>query len=358
MKEKSVKMVKVGDHNTQWLNGDIYLPHIQSGDRWDNKRRIAYIKSLLSSMPVPPMYIGADGALYEGQQRTKAQAMAIAGELGFSNEQIEALKARQIRVITLCDYTDVEIRDFYIAINNGGVSHNRLEIAKASLSQDDSIGFSQLEQSPLWSKLPVKADREGIKSVIAQALGLIISDTGAVDMGAAQQEKIFHAIANDPKAFYKPLTKLVDAVDYCDKALKHQQKWAKKGMIAFILALAVEAMEQGDSPALYGGFLQQFFLGKLTVMTGKKANIPTVSSEYWSMLTKASGTAKPDAVKIRWDYLFSTYSEKISEVTEYETPAYILEAAKEADKKVQQEKDRELYAQFQAWKQAQEIEVK
>jgi hypothetical protein len=358
MKEKSVKMVGINSWVNDFEAGINYLPHFQSGDRWDDKRRIAFIKSVLAGLPIPAVYLTEKCEIVDGQQRTKALSKAIAGSLGFSVAQIATLKEFKIRVITLSDYTQTELKNWYISINNGGVSHNKMEIAKASLSEDDSIGFTELENSPLWSKLPVKSDREGIKSVIAQALGLIISDTGAVDMGGAQQERIFAGIANNPKAFYKPLTKLVDAVDYCDKALKHPQKWAKKGMIAFILALAVEANEQADSPALFGGFLQGFFTGKLTVMTGKKHNIPTVSSEYWSLLTKGAGTSKPDAVKIRWDYIFSTYSEKIGEVSEYETPAYILEATKEADKKAQQEKDRQLYAEFTAWKQAQEIEVK
>lgn len=209
MKEKSVKMVKVSEHNEKWVNGEIVLPSCQSGDRWKDDRRIAYVKSLLSGIPTPVMFITEDGRLAEGQQRTKAIAMAIEGKLGFSKEQIEALKECKIRIVTLTDYTEKELVEFYISINNGGVAHNKLEIAKASLSQDDSTGFSELENHPLWAKLPVKSEREGIKATLMQSLLLIVSDDCSVDIGTASQEKLLKDVAGNFKNYEKQLTQLV-----------------------------------------------------------------------------------------------------------------------------------------------------
>jgi len=357
MKEKSVKMVKVQDHNTQWETKAISLPHFQTGDRWDDKKRIAFIQSLLAGIPVPNFYLGENGELLEGQQRTKAISKAIKGELGFSNSQLELLKDCKIRVVTLADYSEKEIVDFYIAINNGGVSHNKMEIAKASLSHDDNAGFEELEAHPLWEKLPVSAERQKVKEVLMQSLLLITSDSGAVEIGGSSQEKLLLNLANDLKSHVSSITRMVQAVDYLDEALKHSQKWLKRGMIPFILKLAVEGLEQGDSPVLFGGFLQQFFGKGITVMTGKKANIPTVSSEYWSMMAKGSGTSKPNSVLMRWEFLSSTYAEKIGEIPEYTEPAYIKEAKEKADKIKQQEKDRQLFQEFKSWKQAQGVEA-
>ena len=366
MKEKSVKMVKVAEHNGKWVSGSIFLPSCQSGDRWKDDRRIAYVKSLVSGVPTPAMYLGEDGSLIEGQQRTKAIAMAIDGKLSFSKEQIDVLKECKIRVITLADYTPQEMVNFYIAINNGGVAHNKLEIAKANLSQDDSLGFTELENHPIWQKLPIKQEREGIKKVLMQSLLLIHSEDCSIDIGTASQETVLLALANNIRPYAGSLTKIAQSIDYLDSAICHKQKWMKVGMIPFIISLASEAVFENLSiteaeketikpilPSKFGGFLQGFFTGKFEVMTGKRKTIPVITSDYWSTLTKGSGTSKPSEVQKRWDFLFSVYAEKIEKTTEYTTPAYILDAEKIKDKKTNQEKDRALYAEFTAWKLAQ-----
>lgn len=354
MKEKNVKLVKVGVHIQKWEDEEIFLPAFQSGDRWDDKRRVSYCQSLLAGIPTPPMYLGENGELIEGQQRTKALKKALDHELGFNNFQLENLKNCKIRIITLCDYTEEELSNFYIAINNGGVAHNKLEISKAKLTSDDAEGFALLEAHPIWDKLPVKEGRQRRLAVSLQALSIMMSESGAADIGSAAQNKLLLDIQKNPREYIKPLTLLRDSIDYVDRAILHKQKWMKRGMIPFIFVLASEAFLEQDEPAKFGGFCQQFFLGRFTVKTSQKRNASTLpSNEYWSKLASGSGTSKPAAVKVRWDLLFSSYSEFIFKTPVYEEPVWVKEKKEREKKKKEKEQDQKLFDEFLAWKQAQ-----
>lgn len=345
--KKTIKTIKVSELLEKWENGKIFLPNFQSGDRWDVKRRIAYCRTIVDGGITPPIYIGQRGELLEGQQRTKSLAMAVSGKLGFTEQEIVELLQKKLDVFYLSDYTEQEIVDFYININNGGVAHNKLEIAKASLKSDDSAGFSELENHPIWSKFGIKANREGIKSILMQSLLLIESEDCAVDFGSASQAKLLADIAKSDHS--KSLTQLVDAVDFVDSALLHPQKWMKKGIIPFIICLAVEAMEQKDDPTLFGGFLQKFYGAGFTVMTGKRKNVPISSSEHWSNLAKGSGTSKPAKVKERWDLLIGCYNAEFGGENhkEYRIPSHIVEAKEKELKKAKKEREK---AEFEAWK--------
>jgi hypothetical protein len=345
--KKTIKGIKVSELLKQWESGKIFLPNFQSGDRWDVKRRIAYCRTVINGGITPPIYIGQKGELLEGQQRTKSLQMAVSGKLGFTEQEIVELLQKKLDVFYLSEYSEKEIIDFYIAINNGGVPHNKLEIAKAALKPDDSSGFKELEAHQIWEKLGTKEGREVRKGILMQSLLLIESTDCAVDFGSPSQAKLLADIAKSDHS--KSLTQLVDAVDFVDSALLHPQKWMKKGIIPFIICLAVEAMEQKDEPSLFGGFLQKFYGPGFTVMTGKRQNIPISSSEHWSNLAKGSGTSKPKAVKERWDLLIGCYNAEFGGENhkEYRIPQHIIEAKERALKREQKQAEK---AAFEAWK--------
>lgn len=242
---------KVQRKNNQWskqqknkliltmLKGDMPIPpiHVLSayGVLWviDGKQRLTTIKEFISDefaldKSIPPIKI-SDEINGETIELAKKKFSELPEELQAKIKDTEIVQVKYV------DYSDEQIADIYMALNNGTPLSADQKL-RAALSTDVLVAIDDVLDSPFFEKTNLTSGqiRKGEDLAVILKAAMLISGKEFKDFGG--DEMIAFAEECDLAIIYK----LRNTCDKLNAVVPEKQKYFKKISLPMIIAVASE----------------------------------------------------------------------------------------------------------------------
>lgn len=288
---------------------------------WNKSKKSLLIQTLLSSYPIPPLYVNFNtkDSLYEiidGQQRLNAifqflnnslilcedtpdvDGIRIAGlrysEL--SNEFKNIFNETILEVVKFTDLSDEEKEDVFFRLNNGSSLKN-IESTRVLLGTSNMKKINSLSENPFFiSKANVSNARYADQELILQILLLMKNE----ETGFSGKElKNFVKDIKKNNLTNESIKLLEDVLLYLNSGYKGKRKYLRKVHVPMIFYVAQIALKRNITPSAFSEWTDIFF----TNTTGNK--------EYWNACLE--GSAKRENVQKRLFYITASFNESFKE---------------------------------------------